>query len=552
MKGRFGLAAGVVATLSVLGTVSAGAATILDQAPNRVSGMFSDESFDIFLDLHGYAQSAAENFQVATGGAGFLLEEVVIWGGFQPFAGSTLPLWDDVDVLVHSDDNGLPGTVLCSESGVGAVRQATGFLINTADEYLVTLTLGSPCGLSDGNYWIEIYYNTGIGFDDWFWEFGDLDPIAGLPYMAAAHQNPGVWWDLADASSLFEAAVQLNGTVGRVACVSSAAELQAALTAAQDNGGDDVIQVTQGDYVTPGSPFSYNTPESFELQLLGGFGPGCTDRELRPDHTTLDGGGSTSVLVLQGDPGTNGGIRVEGLTITNGFVASGNATAGLSVGGSSGFGGVVFVENNAILGNEADLGAGGIRAETPNGLLKVSNNLLAGNASTGGSGAGYVECSGETLWLVNNTVADNNSSSGFGGLEVDGGVSAQVTNNILWGNDGFDVVVLGSEDPVLRYNDIGSVSGSAAPGSTGNISQDPQFAGGGDYRLSVFSPAANSGDNNPAGGLPAYDLDGRDRAKDGHVDMGAYEGPPVFVSSFEDPLLGDWDVVVGGVVFDEQ
>ncbi len=533
-----------VLTLGILIPQTTTAATLLDQAPGGSWGVFSDESFDLANASFPPSQSVAENFQVITGDAGFLLDEVVIWGGFEPFGGSTFPLWDDVDVLVHADDNGLPGTVLCAQSAVQADRQATGSIIGAnTDEYRVTLTLDTPCGLSDGTYWIEVYYNTGFGYDDWFWEFGALDPVYGLPHMMAARENPGVWWDSVGTSPAFEGAVQLNGTLGTVTCVDNPASLQAALIVAEQNGAHDVIQVVQGIYPTPGSSFTYDTPENYGLQLLGGFTAGCTDRLVAPVNTILDGQNNNPVLALQPEPSTNGRIHVQGFTITNGD-ASGSETAGLLVGGAPSFGGLVTIEHNAILDNQADLGVAGIQAETANGLLDVSNNLIAGNTSAGGPAAGFLSCSGEVLWLVNNTVADNSCTGCTGGLELGGTAPAQASNNILFNNDNHDLVFTGS-NTVLINNDIGSLSGSLHPSNAGNISLDPLFFGGDNYRLTIPSPAANAGTDNPAGGLPAYDLDGRQRAKDGHVDMGAYEIPPILVSGFEDPLLGEWSLVVG-------
>ena len=132
-----------------------------------------------------------------------------------------------------------------------------------------------------------------------------------------------------------------------------------------------------------------------------------------------------------------------------------------------------------------------------------------------------------------------------GGVEVSGSVPPHINNNILWGNQNLDLAFQHSSTR-LSNNDIGVFMGDPDPSSTGNLSVDPDFYGGGNYRLQIYSPVNNRGNGNPAGGLPAYDLDFRARARDGHVDMGAYETPPIFSSGFDDPLLGDWSLVVGG------
>jgi hypothetical protein len=71
----------------------------------------------------------------------------------------------------------------------------------------------SPCSLADGTYWIQIYTDTGLGTDDWFWEFGDLDPVNGVAGSAWATALPPTSWNL-DPSAEF--AVELAGTIGDV------------------------------------------------------------------------------------------------------------------------------------------------------------------------------------------------------------------------------------------------------------------------------------------------------------------------------------------------
>ena len=225
-------------------------------------------------------------------------------------------------------------------------------------EYRVTLALNTPCGLSDGLYWVEVYYNSGMGYDDWWWESGTADPVYGVPLVAYALENPGVYWDVVTIAPWIDVAIQLNGTVGTAACVDSSVELQAALTAAGGNGADDVIQVVEGTYLTPGAPFSYTTSESFGLQLLGGFTPGCTDRAVAPANTILDGDELTPVLRVEPGASTNGALHLQGFTIQH-RLATGAETAGLEVGGLAGFNGRVTIDHNIIRDNRAASGVAG-------------------------------------------------------------------------------------------------------------------------------------------------------------------------------------------------
>ena len=148
--------------------------------------------------------------------------------------------------------------------------------------------------------------------------------------------------------------------------------------------------------------------------------------------------------------------------------------------------------------------------------------------------------------MTNNTVADNRGSASGGGLLVTGSVAPYISNNILWGNDAPDLSITHTAT-WLTSNDIGSQSGNADPGSSGNLSVDPEFATGFGYHLSFVSPLRNQGAADVAGGLPAFDLDGWARVQGGQVDIGAYEIRLIFISGFEDGLFSGWSEVVGAV-----
>lgn len=183
-------------------------ASTLNQAPNQSNGWFSDEGCDNCIPPPG-SQAVAENFIVSTAGAGFDLEQIVLWGGFG--FGDTPPAVDDIDVLVHTDAAGVPGAVVCTETGiVPTSRTPTGVVISGVNEYQVTIDLTTPCTLSDGVYWIEIYYNTGLGTDDWFWEVGNLDAVNGIAGIAFSATTPGAGWTFFADNDV---ATQLNGTV---------------------------------------------------------------------------------------------------------------------------------------------------------------------------------------------------------------------------------------------------------------------------------------------------------------------------------------------------
>lgn len=525
------------------------AATLLDQPPSHEFGIFSDEGCDalIYSPSFGHPQSIADNFVVDNSGAGFVIDQVVIWGNFEPYSTSTMPLGDDVDVLIHADDNGLPGVTLWAELGVVADRVDTGYDIGNPpfqkDEYMVTLTLATPWALPDGTYWVEVYYNTGLGHDDWVWGRSTTVPTAGPLGIAWAPETPGTTWGEVSTSTFPNVALQINGTPGQVSCVDTAAELQSALNDAGANGVDDVIHVVQGSYVTPGQAFLYATSESHSLQLLGGFTTDCATRELDPTNTVLDGDHATAVLHLAPAPTTNGRIVVEGFTITGG-ATSDTGVAGLEIGNTA-FYGSLTVAHNAILDNHSSGGNGGLALASGGGILHLLNNLIAGNSSSTARGAGILESDGEAIWVVNNTVADNTCSGCLGGLAVLGDTGPYLSNNILWSNDSYDLSFTNSA-MWLENNDIGSYDGVPDPGSSGNLSVDPEFTATSNYRLTVDSPLLDQGTDTVPGGLPATDLDGMARVQSDQVDIGAYEIPLIFLSHFEAVDLGDWTEVYIG------
>ena len=190
----------------VVRTIQAPQALALDQAPNQVNGLFSDVTCAL---CSTGIQVIADNFAVSTGGFGFSLQQVVLWGGFYP--GDVPPAVDDFDVYVHPDAAGVPSsTVLCSQTGIAPTRLQTGVILFTVHEYQMTINLATACSLADGTYWIEVFTDTGAG-DDWFWETGNLDAVHGIAGSVwTTASAPGSAW-LSDGATNF--AVQLVGTV---------------------------------------------------------------------------------------------------------------------------------------------------------------------------------------------------------------------------------------------------------------------------------------------------------------------------------------------------
>ena len=78
--------------------------------------------------------------------------------------------------------------------------------------------------------------------------------------------------------------------------VSTAAELQSALTEAQNNALDDVIHIAQGTYV---GNFLYASTEENDLSILGGYSADFSSRDVDAANTILDGNSSDSFVSIE-------------------------------------------------------------------------------------------------------------------------------------------------------------------------------------------------------------------------------------------------------------
>ena len=140
------------------------------------------------------------------------------------------------------------------------------------------------------------------------------------------------------------------------------------------------------------------------------------------------------------------------------------------------------------------------------------------------------------------------------GLWTSGGSTAQLTNLTVFDHAGTGVYINSSGPQATLYNTI--LSGSPTPTdfvggsvSTGGnlVDADPLFVDPAtwDCHLRAGSPALDSGDMSPPGGVGSFDADGATRVLNGVVDIGAYEGvATLFEDGFETGLTSAWSVVV--------
>ena len=161
--------------------------------------------------------------------------------------------------------------------------------------------------------------------------------------------------------------------------------------------------------------------------------------------------------------------------------------------------------------------------------VRLFDNLIVGQASIGVSRGGVVlqPVLGDIdATVVNNTISGN--ETGIVVLFENGStVGGLVANNIVSGNEtGISIPAVTATTLENRDNLVfGNGVDSFTPGP-GTVTEDPRFAGPGDYHLGAGSPAIDAGDDSAVPGDLTTDLDGSPRIQGSHVDLGAFETVP--------------------------
>ncbi len=192
--------------------------------------------------------------------------------------------------------------------------------------------------------------------------------------------------------------------------------IQQAINAAQN--GDTVL-------VSPGT---YNENINFQgkaITVASSQGPGVT---------TIDGGGSGSIVTFTSSEGATSVLK--GFTITHGSASFGGG--GIEVGSAS-----PTIINNRIINNTACNGAG-VELSFSSAVLR--SNIISNNAQAG--------CSG---------------GIGGGGLSIGGAGNAQIIGNVISNNsmgvDGGGIALFAAGTPTIQANMIiGNIAGQTGGG----------------------------------------------------------------------------------------
>ena len=233
-----------------------------------------------------------------------------------------------------------------------------------------------------------------------------------------------------------------------------------------------------------------------------------------------------------------GGGGIDGLE--SGFTLKESLVSGnFSYGGGGGIlawgvGADPVIEDCIVSENSTGSNGGGIMLNGCD-VSTITRTSVVNNEAYNSYGGIYVTDQSAT---INNVTVYGNASAGGGGIGVENGGHINLTNSIVWGNSGNEIISSGATTNV-NYSDVqGGYDGDE------NIDENPLFTqtATGDYTLTADSPCINAGTADTDG-------DGVDDITDYNgsaPDMGAFETNIPAVTGFTlypstDYVILTWD-----------
>ena len=294
--------------------------------------------------------------------------------------------------------------------------------------------------------------------------------------------------------------------------VTNPTEFQNALTIAQSNGEDDVINVAAGTYnITSTLTYYPSDTENYSLTIQG-QGADCT---------VIDGGGKVGIMSIDTSHITDdsSNIKIKKITFRNGCGSGTDVRGGIYIRTNSAS---ITLEENIFLNNSTEwIEGAGAYLNTSNGIVTVSkntftsnsnnnhngggiyiysnlvtltNNTFTDNSAAGSGGGAYISSGDGTAILTNNTFNGNSGDTGGGVLISSGYGTVTLTNNTFTNNDGGGAYVERPENAVISNNTFTNNSGHLSPGGIGII------ASYGMVTLADNTFTGNSTDNSNGGG----------------------------------------------------
>lgn len=328
----------------------------------------------------------------------------------------------------------------------------------------------------------------------------------------------------------------LPGAAGAaVHCVTSSAQLIAALDAAGDNGEADEIRVARGTYYgTAAAPFVLSISEPHGVHLSGGWtavaatgssAVACINRTWDASRTALDGSAAVNALWITVAVDHHVvPVHVESLTFRNGRSTVGGTHFGaaLTVHASLERAPALVVDNIIAHSNvSTHYGTPIVGLTSAEHSVRFSNSIVRDNTTTDAPAVVIQGHNGSIA--ANGLTVIRNSRSGTGPAIQFGGVTGLLNASLVWGNTGGSADLV--ESPYMRMRDVryGSFSGtldSAWHTNTAPVA-DPLL-----QSATVPRPLATSPLRNAAwswSGVGLHDAFGAARERGGLQDIGAAE-----------------------------
>lgn len=165
--------------------------------------------------------------------------------------------------------------------------------------------------------------------------------------------------------------------------------------------------------------------------------------------------------------------------------------------------------------NNRSSAAGGAMMNADASSSEITNSIFSGNSS--GNGGGIYNQNVKAV-IANCSFSGNSASAGSWISNAANSV-ASVTNCIAWNNGNNSVY--NSSTLYITYSNI---QGTSVYAGVGNINSDPLFINApADLRISAYSPAFNTGNNDSIPAGITTDITGAARIFSNKVDMGAHE-----------------------------
>lgn len=344
-------------------------------------------------------------------------------------------------------------------------------------------------------------------------------------------------------------------------CVTNSTEFQAALSTARNNGEDDHIKLTVGDFPAINSQsfvYSASQTETYDLKISGSWTSlplfPCFLSQNSAFETTLGGSSFDRRLKIIGRGDAK--IEIADLVFFEGF-ATNEVGGGLLITTFTDQAMTILIERSAFNSNTAQHGSA-IAIIGGHDITLRSNYVFLNHAESSSAVYFYHDFNSQTnqrdIYLTNNTIMGNStigsSSSNTAAVYISpvGDYRAFIANNIFWGNEIKDLIFGAADNPeiYLYHNLIGDFTGTPTL-AAGNISEEPEL-----MTSNPFSPPQYNGNLYNKGvftenltpitppfdihwGMGDYDAHGNDRIRNGEVDIGAAETPSdvIFKDGFE-------------------